>query len=184
MTLLLVEQAIGSAVMLSEMSQQLKRDDTDEDDDYIQSCLDAATDWVQQFTGLALIEQTWDLFQDSFPASGPLYLGRGPLINVDGGFANGTAFSNFSVDYAGSAIYLPTNGQWPQIDGSANSVRIRFRVGYLDVTGSPTAGFEVPALVKSAIKIYASALYGDRESIPSPSMQEMVRCYRIQDSLA
>jgi len=185
MTLLLIEQAQGSAVSLAEMSQQLKREDTDEDDDYIQSCLDAATDWAQQFTGLALIEQTWDMFADGFPTSGPLYLGRGPLISVDGSFANGTAFSDYSVDFAASAIYLASaSSTWPQIDGTPNSVRIRFRVGYVDVTGSPTAGFEIPPLIKSAIKIYAAHLYGDREAIPSPQMQEMMRPYRIQDSLA
>lgn len=184
MTLLLIDQSIGSAVTMAEMSQQLKREDTDEDDDYIQSCLNAATDWAQQFTGLALVEQTWDLFQDSFPVKGPLYLGRGPLISVEGAFANGTSFSDFGVDYAASAIYLGANGTWPQIDGSANSIRIRFHVGYIDVTGSPTAGVEIPPLIKSAIKIYAAALYGDREAIPDPRMQEMVRAYRIQESLA
>lgn len=185
MSLLLIEQATGSAVSLAEMSQQLKREDTDEDDDYIQSCLDAATDWAQQFTGLALIEQTWDYFGDAFPTSGPLYLGRGPLISVDGTFADGAAFTDYSVDFANSAIYLASaSSTWPSLTSTSNGIRIRFRVGYVDVTGSPTLGFEIPPLVKSAIKIYAAALYGNREAIPDPRMQEMVRPYRIQDSLA
>ena len=185
MSLLLIEQAQGSAVSLAEMSQQLKREDTDEDDDYIQSCLDAATDWAQQFTGLALIEQTWDMFANSFPSSGPLYLGRGLLISVDESFADGAAFSDYSVDFAASAIYLAsTSSTWPSVTGSSNGIRIRFRVGYVDVTGSPTVGFEIPPLIKSAIKIYAAHLYGEREAIPTPQMQEMIRPYRIQDSLA
>ena len=196
------------AVSMAEMAQHLKREDTVEDDDYINACLLAAVDWVERFTGQVMINSTYDLFLDSFPTSplltpglgtvSAIYLRRAPLLEVisvnyrDVG-AGETVLdaAGYSIDYAGSAIYLPAASSWPTTDGAANAVRVRFRAGYVDYSTYPPSEGDVPALLKQAIKIYAAEFYGNRdnEQLSPPTRipygaEYYARYFRIDDSLA
>lgn len=184
----LIERSTESAISLEEMKQHLKREDTNEDDEYIDACTKAATEWAERFMGVALVDQTWDEFFDAFPTTGPLYLRKGPLLEIIGAFARDSAeveFTGFFTDIAGGSIYLGSTGTWPNVDGASNAVRVRYRVGYVDTSGSPIEDLDVPELVKAAVKLYAASLYGVREGgRPNDDLKEMLRPFKIDDSLA
>ncbi len=186
-------------VTLAELIDWLRRGDTDEDDDLIESCLRASITWAEGFTGLIMVDQTWDFFADNFPASGPIYLRTGPLLEVQsvnyrdvGGVETTLSSSSYLINSAAYGLYLPANGLWPTTDGALNAVRIRFRAGYIEMTGSPSPDGDVPEDIKLAIKIAAATYYGNREDDPRMAntsrvpygAELLLRRYRIDDSLA
>lgn len=188
----LIEKSSQPAITLDELKVHLRREDTTDDDGYITACAQAATDWAERFTGLALVDQTWDLFLDDFP-SGAIYLKRLPIIEVVDAFYRDTteiSFSTYLFDASAGRIFLAANALWPTTDGAMNAVRIRFRAGYIDLAGSPTG--EVPFAIKAAIKIYAATLYAQREDDPPAALsvktpwgaEALLRNYRVDDSLA
>jgi hypothetical protein len=71
-------------------------------------------------------------------------------------------------------------------------VRIRYRAGFVDMTGSPLPDGDIPATIKAAIKLYAAMLYGNRdneldmlnESRVPYGAELLLRLHRIDDSLA
>jgi len=65
----IVERSTSTIVTLDEVKQHIRRLDTNEDDELILRYLRAATQYVENWTGLALIDQTWDYYLDSFPAT-------------------------------------------------------------------------------------------------------------------
>jgi uncharacterized phiE125 gp8 family phage protein len=184
-------------VTLTDMAQHLKREDTEEDDEYIEACLLAAIDWAERFTGLCLVDSTFDQYFDNFPETGPIRLARGPLLEVQsvnyrdvGSAAAVLGTSGYGV--SSSSLYLPANGVWPTTDGALNAVRIRYRAGFVDMTGSPLPDGDIPATIKAAIKLYAAMLYGNRdneldmlnESRVPYGAELLLRLHRIDDSLA
>jgi uncharacterized phiE125 gp8 family phage protein len=194
-------------VSMAEMAQHLKREDVVEDDDYINACLLAAIDWAERFTGIVLIDSTYDFSADRFPVGSTLgllgsttiYLRRAPLLEVvsvtyrdSGGASVVLDTAGYSVDYAGSSIYLPLSSSWPTTDGAANAVTVRFRAGYIDYDTYPPSVGDIPDTLKAAIKLYAAELYGNRDnerlvdnSSRVPYGAEMLlRLHRIDDSLA
>ena len=196
------------AVSMAEMAQHLKREDTVEDDEYINACLLASIDYAERFTGHVMIDSTYDFFADSFPASATLglglgtvssvYLRRTPLLEVifgqlsrRGRRRNRPRHAGYGIDYAGSSIYLPASASWPTTDGAANAVRIRFRAGYVDYDTYPPSIGDIPETFKQAIKIYAAEFYGNRdnEQLSPPTRipygaEMLLRLHRIDDSLA
>lgn len=201
MALLLVSRNGTDAlpVSMAEMAQHLKREDTVEDDDYINACLLAAIEYAELFTGRVMIDSTYDFFADSFPTTGSIYLRRAPLLEIvsltyrDVG-AGSTVLdpAAYGIDYAGSSIYLPAASSWPTTDGAANALTIRFRAGYVDYDTYPPQIGDIPETLKAAIKLYAAELYGNRDnerlvdnSSRVPYGAEMLlRLHRIDDSLA
>lgn len=189
-------------VSMAEMAQHLKREDTVEDDDYINACLLAAIDWAERFTGMVMIDSTYDLFIDNFPATfAPMTsipLRRAPLLEVisvnyrDGSSVDTTlGTTGYGIDYAGSTIYLPAATTWPSTDGASNAVSVRFRAGFVDYDAYPPAEGDIPDTLKAAIKLFAAYLYGNRDNEQNgtptriPYGAEMLlRLHRIDDSLA
>lgn len=195
----LISRSMTPAISIEEMADHLRRSDTEEEDEYIRTCALAATQAVEDFTGLALVEQTWDYYTDAFPwsATMPLYIPKPPLLEVitlayrdTGGAA--ASFSNFTVE-GGSGdrpsparLYVPFGVSWPDVDGQPNCIRVRFRAGYLDEGASPLINTEgiIPELVKAAIKLYAASLYEQREGkAPDKGILEMLRGYRMESSI-
>lgn len=200
----LVERSNEPAISLDAMARHLKREDTTEDDEFIAECAAAATEKVENFTGLALVDQTWDYYFDEFPVSGDpwipttnwdksIYLPKPPLIEIIGVFGRDTAeaaFTDYLVEsptHTPARIYLSSTGSWPSTDGAPNAGRIRFRAGYIDTAGSPIEEGDIPAAIKHGIKACAAILYGDRE-LQSPRAFELVehllRAYRVENSMA
>lgn len=68
---------------LGYLSEKFLRVVNDDDDiDYIEHCLRAATEMAEKKTGRALMPQTWEMQLDRFPPSGEIRVIRPPLISV------------------------------------------------------------------------------------------------------
>jgi uncharacterized phiE125 gp8 family phage protein len=205
----LVERSSLSPVSLEEVSQHVRRDTTD-DDEILERKLSAAVTWAENFTGLALVDQTWDYYFDAFPGSNGVYtpaiylddwnryinIPKPPLLEVLGVWGRDTTeieFSGYLVDYANhpGRIYLSSTGSWPTTDGAPNAGRIRYRAGYIDTGDSPQASGDIPEDIKAAICIYTSQLYEHRElyipsglSVKAWGAEDLLRHYRVENSLA
>lgn len=198
----LISRSSTLVLPLNEAVEHIRRTDTTEDDALIERYIRAATAWAENFTGRAFIDQTWDYYTDTFPkiVSGSI-VGRSiripkpPLIEIAGVFARDgseVAFSSFVTDYATPSIYLAATGSWPIIDIAPNAVRVRFRAGYVDESGSPAPDGAVPEDIKAAIAIYTATLYENREALVtgtvvnpiSWSAEQLLRMYRVEDSMA
>jgi uncharacterized phiE125 gp8 family phage protein len=176
-------------VSLDEAKAHLRVDYSD-DDPLITAFIKASTGFVEGptgFIGRALIDQTWDLYLDGFPLRGIGRLHRGglhhrgdaieiplpPLIEIIGVFyldsadnEQTLATSSYIVDpISEPARLVPARGAgWPVCGHhEVNSVRIRFRAGYLDMSNSPPTD-NVPFEIKAAILMHVADLYANRET--------------------
>jgi uncharacterized phiE125 gp8 family phage protein len=202
MMLRLIESSSTLALSLEEARQHIRRTDTHEDDALIKLYVKAAQDWVEKWAGISLIEQTWDYYLDEFPdiVSGniggrSIRIPKPPLLEIVGMFLNdGTEITDFSVDYSmpNPRVYIEATGSWPTVTPAPNAIRIRFRSGYVDLSGSPGPDGKVPDAIKAAIAIYAATLFENRESLVTGtiaskvpwSAEELLRPYRVEDSMA
>lgn len=197
-------------VTIDEAVAHLRRDDTEEDDHYIEACINAAVQHVENYTGLALADQTWEYALDDFPLTdniirnGPIYLPKPPLLEVLNFWYRDTSGATGSLTnylYEGSSgdrptpavLYAPFGAYWPDTDGLPGAVRIRFRCGFADESASPFVNYTgvVPELLKQAIKLYTATFYQQREAIITGTTSfnvglydQMLRHFRVDDSLA
>jgi uncharacterized phiE125 gp8 family phage protein len=166
----LVTAAETYPVTLTEAKAQCRVDHST-DDALLTLFIKAATEYAESFLGRALIDQTWNLYLDSFPA-GEIEIPLPPLIEVVGVFyldaddvEQEFAVASYVVDSASepARITLAASGAWPAISTNANAVRIEFRAGYLDSSSPPVAA--VPFDIKAAILLHIGALYAHREEV-------------------
>jgi len=193
----LIERSTSLSVTLEEMAAHLRRTDTEEEDLLIERCIKAAEMWAESFTGLALVDQTWEYYFDSFPTStavrgNQLQIPRAPLLDIEEfTYRDGTEqpFTGYYIDTASipGRVYLPYGGNWPTTDGAPHAGRIRFRAGFVDEGNSPGLIGEVPEDIKAAVMIYGATLYENREQyvvgtsvarVPW-SAEELLRRHRI-----
>lgn len=197
----LVYRSTTPAVSLTEMKAHLRREDTDEDDTLIERYTQAATQYVENWTGLCLVDTTWDYFF-SYPDGEDPYgrfvtIPKGPLIDVEGVFYRDTAegeFSGYTVSYVDppsrSRIYLSATGSWPTTDTAILPGRIRFRAGFVDQSSpSDLSANEVPEDIKAAIQLYVGSLYDRREETTQGSKapwgcEQLLRMWRVDNSMA
>ena len=183
MGLKLVTAPATYPVSLAEAKAHVREDSSDFDTQ-IQAFVYTATQYVdgpKGFLGRALIDQTWDYYLDEFPhglvrhhwryRSQPIEIPLPPLIAVSGVFyldGNGVEqefdASNYTVDDTNEPgrVVLKSGKCWPTVACEPNSVRIRFRAGYIDANSPPQAN--VPYPIKAAILMYVGDLYANRES--------------------
>lgn len=169
-------------VTLGEFKKHLRIDaDLTADDDILSSLIVAAREWYEKETGRALIDQKWQqTIEDHqrrytwptvrifhFERLQEIVLRRSPVLQVIDFVTVGTDGSETAVD--ASSYRLDDLGtKWPRIVplvgfGGCVELRVRFRAGFADRTGSPTEGAEkVPETAKQAIKLYGEALF-DRD---------------------
>ena len=156
------------------------REDSDDYNDQIDAMIAAATDEAEGFQGRALIDQTWDLYLDAWPDSAwqgvrrvyEIRIPKPPLIEVGGVYYLDSAGVEQPLDpalYTVDTMNEPgrvvlKSGSWPTLPDLANAVRVRFRAGYVDKSGSPAVG-EVPKTTFAAILIIVGDLYANRESV-------------------
>ena len=188
-TLERVTQPEIEVVTLGEMKVHLRGfASVTEDDATINEMIVAAREWAEDFTGRALIDQTWRLNigdvvapfanVDSDTVRG-VYTGV-TMASADGGIllrkSPVLAITSIkSVDSLGAETTLgagtyqlrEADGKWPRVvplSGSlSGNLRIVYRAGYADRVASPGEEADVvPARFKQAIKLYCEALY-DRD---------------------
>lgn len=186
-------------VTIEQVKKHLRIDFTDDDAD-LELKLAAAVDWVESFTGRALVDQTWDVYYDQFPDDdAELRIPKPPLIAVEGVFYNdpeGVEQQVDSIDYYVDTVsefgwVVPVStASWPTTLEAVNAVRVRFRAGYSDLSDSPASG-EVPAMIRNVILAYVGTFFAHRETIVAgPAVQELqlfeqlLRQHRVQLGMA
>ena len=158
MTYLLVEEPAVEPVALTDAKAHMRIDHS-ADDGLIESLIVAARTHVERETGLAIIEQTWRLYLDDWPADRCVRLRRHPARRIE----SATIF-----DIEGEAHEMPR--EWLRLDtvsrparlhvsdtappGTAmNGIEIEF------VAGLAETPVEVPDGLKRAILLLVSQWY-------------------------
>jgi uncharacterized phiE125 gp8 family phage protein len=158
----LVTSPTEEPVTLEEAIAHLRETDTAQNS-LISSSIRAARQWAEDYTGRALLEQTWDYFLDAFADDMPIPLP--PIISVTSvkyvdadGATQTLAATEYTVDTAAEPgrVRLAYGKAWPTTRAQANAVTIRFKAGY----ANPGA---VPGTIKSAILLGINELYARRE---------------------
>lgn len=189
-SLRLVSGSAELPLTIAQVKAHLRVDDDDEDA-LIETYLRAAVAYAESFMGRTLIDQTWDYYFDAFP-TGSLNLPRSPLLEVLEVVSEGVSFADYATDFAiePGRVYLTTGSSWPTTVGETNVGHIRFRAGYVDLSGSPTG--EVPSDILAAILLIIGTLYAHRETIvvgqaPAQlpwSAEQLLRRHRVELSMA
>lgn len=199
MVLRLITAPTSYPVTLEEVQKHCSAPETDFES-ILEICRKAATDEAEQFTGRALIEQTWDLYLDAFPTQGPIRIPKPPLIEVVGVYVDealidtATYIVDADSDPAGqpARVTLATGGSWPTPSASANAVRIRFRAGYVEDGDASPIVATVPYAIKAAILMIAGTLFANRETIVIGqtaallpwAAEQLLRRYRVEKAMA
>jgi uncharacterized phiE125 gp8 family phage protein len=171
MGLKLVTPPVNPVVTLAQAKAHLRVVDSD-DDLLIAAMVSAATSAAQNFTGRAFVDQTWDLYLDEFPTGTDMFV-KIPLpplievveVNYDDSAGNIQVVDplDYYVDSASQPGWIVPTGtlQWPTPLAAINSVRVRFRAGYLDNNSPPADA--VPDDIKAAVYLILGSLYENRE---------------------
>jgi len=161
----LITPPSSSVISLGEAKLHLKVD-TDTEDDYIQTLIDAATGWVAGRNRL-LGDQVWELVLDAFPCEG-IRLWKQPVQSVDSIQYVDTDGNTQTLD---SDLYqvalasdppriMPAYGEvWPATRCQMESVTVRFTGGYND---SP---IQIPAQIIAAMRMLMGHLYANKEAV-------------------
>ena len=195
MGLKLITPPASFPLTLEEVKSHLNVDYADKDA-LIELYLQAAVDHAERFTGRALVDQTWELSLSEFPV-GKITIPKPPLLEIVSIVYDDAAGSEQTVDAAsyvvdydsspGSVSLLPAL-TWPTVLVAENSVRIRFRAGYL-VDESPADG-DVPSAIKAAILLIIGNFFENRETVSQGVVMEikiaeqLLRDYRVSTSIA
>lgn len=194
----IVSAPANAPVTLVEAKAHLRVDFTD-DDNLINGLIAAATNHAQKFLGRFLVAQTWDYSLDAFPTKDYIEIPMPPLIEVlsvsytdESGNEQTLSEDRYAVDEASEPgrLYLPSGVSWPATVSELNSLRIRFRAGYITPDSPPED--DVPWDLKAAILLMVGSLYENRESevVGAPPFmlpwgaEQLMRQHRINLSLA
>ncbi len=127
--------------------------------------IDAATAWVEDYTGRSLTTQTWQLSLCDFPVR--LWLPRAaPLASVThvkyyiGGVLTTLSSSVYTAPAFSEPSYLAlVDGQvWPSVDTRDDAVQIEY------VTGA-TAVASVPVPLRQAVQLLVGHWFANREEV-------------------
>jgi len=171
-------------VTANDVKAQLEIDVSDTSKDtQIELYIEAAREMVEQYTGLALITQTWLLTLDNWPNSGEMwwdgvregaiselqasgrasnvFLPRYPLQSVDSITADGSAVvvsDIFTVDtqQKPGRLVIKSGAAWPDVLRTANGIAITYTAGY----GANAT--DVPAALRLAIIQMAAYMFEHR----------------------
>lgn len=175
MGLQLVTAASGLAVSLDEVKAQCRVTDT-ASDALFEAYIGAATEMIEQYTGRAILAQTWVLALDGF--ANEIVLPRGPVTSVQsvtyidlGGIERTASADLYALDLIGDPqrLVLVPGEIWPPIRPAANAVKIQFVSGYA----------VAPSAIKMALLATVSRWFDNREvaSIPADALA-MLRPFR------
>jgi uncharacterized phiE125 gp8 family phage protein len=167
-SLILITPPIGTPISLAEARAQCRVDDASEDA-LIAGYIRAATDAVENMTGLKLLDQTWEWSVDAFPdRCGWIRLPLAPLLAIEQiVYQNevGTALTLDQMIYLirglGDAqpaqLILAPNQQWPSTWHGHGAVMIRARYGWVDHNGAPEA-------LRQAVGMLVAYWFAQREA--------------------
>lgn len=155
----------STVISLSEAKAFLRIDsDYDDDNTYITSLINVATQVVEEFTRRRLMTQTYNIFYDEFPPYIDLQVGDvASVTHIKYYDADNTlqtlAASNYDVDtkVRPGRIYESENGDFPNTYERPNAVEVEFIVG---ATAS-----DVPAPIIQSIYIIVGRYFENRQDV-------------------
>jgi uncharacterized phiE125 gp8 family phage protein len=159
-------------VLLVEAREQCKESSTTRDAEILR-LIYAATDFAEQYTGRALITQSFDYVLEGFPYEGEICLPRSPLLSVTSlkyrdlsNVEQTWATSNYEVDTNEwePRVVLGDGKSWPDTFVRHDAVTVRFVAGY-----GGTA--KVPFSIQAAILLHVEAHY-DKDERAMPMLVE------------
>jgi len=181
-------------VTIAEIKIHLHMDaDQTAEDTLLTSLITAARSYVEQYTGRALVTQTWYGYLDQFPGNDYINIPFGNLDSVTsvktidsaGDEITLTVTTQYLVDSDSEPgrVVLPYSVSWPSITPyPVNPIVIEFVCGY----GLAVA---VPDGLKSAIKLIVGDLYEHREAQietgsfqVNETVQNLMFPYRLWDN--
>lgn len=149
-------------VSLLEAKEHLRVDHSN-DNTYITTLINVATDVVEEFTRRKLATQTWNIYFDEFPPYIDLQLGIvRQIVEVkyydQSNVLQTLPTSDYDVDLIAKPgrIYEATGKSFPQTYERANAVKVTFEVGN---------SAEVPSAFKAAILIIIGRYYENRQDV-------------------
>lgn len=192
-----VTQPVLEPITLAEMRLHLRAyDGVTAEDDAIEALTKAAREWVEDYTGRALIEQRWLLtvgngvipfgYTDSntvtgiyagvfSPTAAGIPLRKSPVIALVSVASVDSLGVETALDVADYTV-MEAASKWPRVLGSVGygTLRFVFSAGFAPGVGSPDPTPNValvPERFKLAMKLYAEALY-DRDEKLMPLLLE------------
>ncbi|MES2634022.1 MAG: hypothetical protein V4669_13695 [Pseudomonadota bacterium] len=178
--------------------------DQTDDNTEIEGLIVAAREWVEDFTGRCLMDQTWKLTVDQtgilLPSEsarfiwasriGEVMLRKAPVLAIVSVVTVDSDGAETAVDTADYLLREP-DSKWPRLvptslaTWTGSDLRITFRAGYADTTGSPQQTVaEVPYRFKQAMKLWIKANYhttdaGDMETLIKAA-ENLIRPERVE----
>ena len=163
MTVLLITPPALEPVSLAEVKAHLRLTGAD-DDDYLAAMITAARIQVETATRRVLIDQTWRIFRDDWPASGLLDLPVGPVRSIAeivvyaaDGTPHALAPAAWVLDGASMPARLRLLGTGPTPGRPLNGIEIDVVAGY------GPSGLAVPQPLRLAITTLVARWYENRE---------------------
>lgn len=166
-SLVRITQPLVEPVSLSAAKTQC-RVDTETDDQYIQSLIAVARQYVEDTLDITILNTVWEASYDLFPVWAivlprpPMTTGTVTVTYRTGGGTYGTLTSDssqFQVDtrVVPGRIYPNWASTWPATRGDENSVVVRYTAGY------GADGQNVPPVVKHLIMLLVAHWYDTRQ---------------------
>jgi uncharacterized phiE125 gp8 family phage protein len=163
MSLRLITAPTSYPVTLNEAKLHCRVDGA-EQDALLNIYIAAATNYVEQYLGRAIMTQTWELVLDSF--SDAILIPKGPVQSIASVKYFDTSEILQTLDSASYVldnvsdpawIVRPTDTSYPAVADGVNNVIIRFDAGYTTV----------PEAIRAAILLLVSQWNDERSSISS-----------------
>jgi uncharacterized phiE125 gp8 family phage protein len=163
-----VAKVLVAACSFSIQVQKYSSDTTE--DTLLTALITSARQYVEAVTRRQLITATWDFYLDMFPSHNFINIPLGKLQSItsmaytdsDGTVTTMGVTTDYLVDSSSEPgrIVLPFSGSWPSSTlYTVNPIAIRFICGY----GATAA--DVPAAIRSAIKMTVEDLYENRSAV-------------------
>lgn len=162
----------STAVSLTEAKEHLRVDGTD-DDTYITTLIDVATDAVQNFTRLQLMDATYILYLNCFSSEIDLMIS--PVKDITAikyydanNVSQSLDLNIIDPDYkdAPGKIYLAKNKSWPTTYERKNAVEIQFLVGEASASAIDDA-------IKQAMLLIIGHYYENRLDVVNTLNREL-----------
>lgn len=186
--LTLITPASGEPISLAELKAQARVTTTAEDS-VLTIAIAAARAKAENYTGRALMAQTWRQNEDAFPDAEiellkPPVRAIGSVTYIDVNGATQTLSNTlYTLDAAAYPGWLlpAYNTDWPSTQASANAVAIQYDCGYADAAS-------VPADIKMWLLMTAAFIFAQREAmvldgkvaeIPGRFIDSLLDPYRI-----
>jgi len=155
----------------------IERTEVHPEDTYISGLITAAREWIEEYTGRALITQTWDMYLPDWPDGEFFRVGKPPLQSVtyikytdsDGDVTTwSTDYYDVDVVSQPGIVRLGYGDSWPsETLHPTNPINVRFTAGY------GAAGSNVPTPIIHALKLLLGHLFENRENSAAVKLEEI-----------